>query len=208
MLGAVVIRLLIMVLGYMYPAYGCYKAVELKKPDLETLRYWCQYWVIIAVVTVAERVLDVFVSWFPMYNEAKLAFMVYLWHPKTRGTAYIFSTFVRPFVSEHEAQIDQHLDNFQSKAGAMAIGWWNQGCAYAHDCFVDLLTYAASQAPQAGQRGLQQRRQGYNTPHRRMIVQEEEEEFEYDVVEDISPADYPEPAEFVTKVRQRSTRMY
>jgi hypothetical protein len=33
-----------MLLGYVYPAYECFKIVERKKPELEHLRFWCQYW--------------------------------------------------------------------------------------------------------------------------------------------------------------------
>jgi receptor expression-enhancing protein 1/2/3/4 len=31
-------------LGYAYPAYGCYKTLELNAPQMERLRFWCQYW--------------------------------------------------------------------------------------------------------------------------------------------------------------------
>jgi len=33
-----------MVFGYAYPAYECYKAVEKNKPEMQQLRFWCQYW--------------------------------------------------------------------------------------------------------------------------------------------------------------------
>jgi len=33
-----------LVLGYAYPAYDCYKMVELNRPEVEQLRFWCQYW--------------------------------------------------------------------------------------------------------------------------------------------------------------------
>lgn len=33
-----------MILGYAYPAYECYKSVEMNKPEIERLRFWCQYW--------------------------------------------------------------------------------------------------------------------------------------------------------------------
>jgi hypothetical protein len=33
-----------MALGYAYPAYECFKIVERNRPDLEDLRFWCQYW--------------------------------------------------------------------------------------------------------------------------------------------------------------------
>lgn len=33
-----------MVFGYAFPAYECYKAVEKNRPEIEQLRFWCQYW--------------------------------------------------------------------------------------------------------------------------------------------------------------------
>lgn len=33
-----------LILGYAYPAYECFKIVELNKPDIEQLLFWCQYW--------------------------------------------------------------------------------------------------------------------------------------------------------------------
>jgi hypothetical protein len=38
----------------------------------------------VASLTVVERFADGAVSWLPMYGEAKLALVVYLWHPSTR----------------------------------------------------------------------------------------------------------------------------
>ena len=79
-----------LVLGYAYPAYDCYKTVELNRPEVEQLRFWCQYWfvimhpsdfmgncirislhlivhdfcrILLAVLTVLERVGENFVSW-------------------------------------------------------------------------------------------------------------------------------------------------
>ncbi|XP_038975125.1 splicing factor YJU2-like isoform X2 [Phoenix dactylifera] len=37
-----------LVLGYAYPAYECFKTVELNKPEIEQLRFWCQYWYVLA----------------------------------------------------------------------------------------------------------------------------------------------------------------
>jgi hypothetical protein len=88
MMGSFLTRGIIMLLGYVYPAYECFKIVERKKPDLEHLRFWCQYWIIIAVLTVSERVGDVLISWVPMYSEAKLAFIIYLWYPRSKVCLY------------------------------------------------------------------------------------------------------------------------
>ncbi|XP_039060988.1 HVA22-like protein i [Hibiscus syriacus] len=84
MIGSLLTRGLVMVFGYAYPTYECYKTVEMNKPNIGQLLFWCQYWILVAVLTVGERIVDAFVSWVPMYNEAKLAFFIYLWYPKTR----------------------------------------------------------------------------------------------------------------------------
>lgn len=33
-------------LGYAYPAYACYKMLDLRPPQIEQLLFWCQYWYI------------------------------------------------------------------------------------------------------------------------------------------------------------------
>ncbi|KAI4969998.1 hypothetical protein ZWY2020_000912 [Hordeum vulgare] len=63
--GGFVSRILLLVFGYAYPAYECYKTVELNKPEIEQLIFWCQYWL-------------------PFYSEAKLMFFIYLWYPRTK----------------------------------------------------------------------------------------------------------------------------
>lgn len=135
-----------MAVGYVYPAYECYKIVERPMPDLEHLRFWCQYWMIIAVVTVIERLADIVVSWVPMYSEAKLAFIIYLWYPKTMGTTYVYSTLLRPFVVQYESEIDHNLNEVRTRAGDIALLWWQKGSMYAQARFYELLQFLASQS--------------------------------------------------------------
>jgi len=81
-----------MVFGYAYPAYECFKTVELNKPEIQQLQFWCQYWymhtfyslsitflgsyinlasfhskhlcrIIVAALTIFERIGDALVSW-------------------------------------------------------------------------------------------------------------------------------------------------
>ncbi|KAJ8432058.1 hypothetical protein Cgig2_016337 [Carnegiea gigantea] len=86
MLGDFINRGLVMILGYAYPAFECFKTVERNKVDIEELRFWCQYWMIIAALSVVERIGDLFISWVPFYGEMKVAFIVYLWYPKTKSS--------------------------------------------------------------------------------------------------------------------------
>lgn len=159
MMGSFLTRALVMALGYAYPAYECYKTVELNKPEIEQLRFWCQYWILVAVLTVFERVGDAFVSWLPMYSEAKLAFFVYLWYPKTKGTTYVYNTFFRPYVAKHETEIDRNLLELRTRAGDIVVLYWQKAASYGQTRFFDILQYVAaqSQSPPSRPRPVQQR---------------------------------------------------
>jgi len=136
-----------LLLGYAYPAFECFKIVERNKPEIEQLIFWCQYWIIIAALTVFERVGDAFISWLPMYSEAKLAFIVYLWYPKTKGSTYVYETFVKPFVAKHETDIDRNLLELKTRAGDMIVLYGRKSTIYMQARFIDILQYVASQSP-------------------------------------------------------------
>ncbi|XP_078178159.1 putative HVA22-like protein g [Carex rostrata] len=145
MVLAFLTRPLILVLGYIYPAYDCYKTLELKA-EIDQLRFWCQYWILIAILTVFERVADNFVSWLPMYSEAKLALIVYLWYPKTKGTTYVYDTFFRPYLSRHETQIDRHLLELHTRVSDVASLFFHRLANYGQSRVYEVLEYVASQS--------------------------------------------------------------
>lgn len=62
-----------------------------------------------------------------MYSEAKLALIIYLWYPKTKGTRYIYDTLLKPYVSRHEPDIDRSFLEFRTRAFDLAIYYW-QNC--------------------------------------------------------------------------------
>lgn len=63
-----------------------------------------------ALFTTVERLLlDWLVFWLPLYYEAKVLFIIYLWHPKTQGAMNIYNSTVRPFLVSHEATVDQYI---------------------------------------------------------------------------------------------------
>ncbi|KAF4374526.1 hypothetical protein F8388_016077 [Cannabis sativa] len=60
MLGSFISRILLMTFGYVYPAYECFKIVEKSKPEIEQLLLWSKYWILVAMITVLERIGDPF----------------------------------------------------------------------------------------------------------------------------------------------------
>ncbi|MED6127272.1 hypothetical protein PIB30_086576 [Stylosanthes scabra] len=149
MIMSFITRGLVMVFGYAYPAYECYKAVEKNKPEIEQLRFWCQYWILVALLTVFERIGDAFISWVPMYSEAKLAFFIYLWYPKTKGTTYVYDSFFRPYVAQHETEIDRNLLELKTRAGDVAVLYWQRAASYGQTRIYDILQYVAAQSTPA-----------------------------------------------------------
>nr|AYM54765.1 HVA22-like transcript variant X6 [Cymbidium ensifolium] len=145
MMGGFLTRLSVMILGYAYPAYQCYKTVELNKPEIEQLLFWCQYWILVALLSVFERVGDALISWLPLYGEVKLAFFVYLWHPKTKGTTYIYHTFFQPFMSRHENMIDRKLLELRTRAADLAARYWQKALRLGRSRFLEILQYVISQ---------------------------------------------------------------
>lgn len=146
MIGSFLTRGLVMIFGYAYPAYECFKTVEKNKPDVEELRFWCQYWILVAMLTVFERVGDNFVSWVPMYSEAKLAFVVFLWYPKTKGTTYVYDSFFRPYMVKHETEIDRNLLELRTRAGQMAVAYCQKAASYGQTRVFEVLQYIAAQS--------------------------------------------------------------
>ncbi|GER43400.1 HVA22-like protein J [Striga asiatica] len=101
-------RSLILALGYAYPAFLCFKTIEKNRVAIQELRFWCQYWL-------------------PMYRGLKLGLFIYLWHPNTKGSEYVYETFLRPYLLKYEADIDRSLFEAKERALNLANYYW-------HDC--------------------------------------------------------------------------
>ncbi|KAF8013577.1 hypothetical protein BT93_I1431 [Corymbia citriodora subsp. variegata] len=144
MMGSFVSRALLMIFGYAYPAYHCFKTIENNEPETQQLLFWCQYWILVAFLSVCERLGDAFISWLPLYGEAKFAFFVYLWHPQTKGTQDIYSYFVRPYLATHEKVIDRNLLELRLMAGDSAVLMWQKAMNYGQIRFFEFLQYANS----------------------------------------------------------------
>lgn len=147
MLAGGACRLLVLLLGYIYPVYCTFKALEKKKPD--GVRTWCEYWVVMAVFTVLEQVGDMTVFWLPMYNESKVLFVVWLWHQRTQGAAYVYGTVLAPLLQRHETEIDQRLDEARAKVGDSTYSYYQRSIAYVQGRFVQFV----HSLPQQGEQG-------------------------------------------------------
>ena len=63
-----------------------------------------------------------------MYYEAKVLFVLYLWHPKTQGAVYLYNALLQPFLSQNEGAIDQCIEELKTAFFDYAASYF-QKCA-------------------------------------------------------------------------------
>nr|DBA30949.1 TPA: hypothetical protein GDO54_006870 [Pyxicephalus adspersus] len=100
MVSWIISRLVVLLFGTLYPAYSSYKAVKTK--NVKEYVKWMMYWIVFAFFTTAETLTDIILSWFPFYFELKIAFVIWLLSPYTKGSSVLYRKFVHPTLSSKE----------------------------------------------------------------------------------------------------------
>lgn len=58
----------------------------------------------------------------PLYYEAKLLFVVWLWHPRSKGAVYLYQHSLQPLLLVHEQTIDRKIEEFKAMGGDFVAG--------------------------------------------------------------------------------------
>ncbi|TKR77306.1 hypothetical protein L596_018303 [Steinernema carpocapsae] len=132
MISVLMSRLIILVAGTLYPAYRSYKAVRTK--DVREYVKWMMYWIVFALFCFAETLADIFVAfWFPCYYELKIAFVVWLLSPWTKGASILYRKWVHPTLSKHEREIDALLERAKNESYNQVVNLGSKGLLCARD---------------------------------------------------------------------------
>lgn len=107
MVSWIISRIVVLAFGTLYPAYSSYKAVKTK--NVKEYVKWMMYWIVFALFTTAETATDLLLSWFPFYFELKIAFVIWLLSPYTKGSSVLYRKFVHPTLSNKEKEIDDYI---------------------------------------------------------------------------------------------------
>ncbi|KAM6408678.1 receptor expression-enhancing protein 2 [Rhynochetos jubatus] len=137
MVSWIISRLVVLLFGTLYPAYSSYKAVKTK--NVKEYVKWMMYWIVFAFFTTAETLTDIVLSWaercpvygvfmtmherlsetpsrFPFYFELKIAFVIWLLSPYTKGSSVLYRKFVHPTLSNKEKEIDEYITQARDKS--------------------------------------------------------------------------------------------
>ncbi|XP_031434628.1 receptor expression-enhancing protein 3a [Clupea harengus] len=129
MVSWIISRAVVLVFGTLYPAYYSYKAVRTK--NVKEYVRWMMYWIVYALYTVVEAITDTSLSWFPLYYELKVAFVIWLLSPYTRGASLIFRKFLHPLLASREREIDDYIVQAKERSYETMVNFGRQGLSIA-----------------------------------------------------------------------------
>ncbi|XP_056325656.1 receptor expression-enhancing protein 3 [Danio aesculapii] len=129
MVSWMISRSVVLVFGNLYPAYYSYKAVKTK--NVKEYVRWMMYWIVFALFTVVETVADLTIAWFPLYYEIKIAFVIWLLSPYTRGASVIYRKALHPLLSSKEREIDDYIVQAKERSYETMVNFGKQGLTIA-----------------------------------------------------------------------------
>nr|KAF6402276.1 receptor accessory protein 4 [Rousettus aegyptiacus] len=138
MVSWMICRLVVLVFGMLYPAYASYKAVKTK--NIREYVRWMMYWIVFALFMAAETFTDIFISWFPFYYEIKMAFVLWLLSPYTKGASLLYRKFVHPSLSRHEKEIDTCIVQAKERSYETVLSFGKRGLNIAATAAVQAAT--------------------------------------------------------------------
>ncbi|KAF3691460.1 Receptor expression-enhancing protein 3 [Channa argus] len=119
----------LLLFGTLYPAYYSYKAVKTK--NVKEYVRWMMYWIVFALYTVVETITDLTLAWFPLYYELKIAFVIWLLSPYTRGASLIYRKCLHPLLSSREKEIDEYIVQAKERSYETMVNFGKQGLSIA-----------------------------------------------------------------------------
>ncbi|XP_063304548.1 receptor expression-enhancing protein 4 [Pelobates fuscus] len=138
MVSWIISRAVVLVFGLLYPAYSSYKAVKTK--NVREYVRWMMYWIVFSLFMTVETFTDIFVSWFPFYYEIKMAFVIWLLSPYTRGASLLYRKCVHPALSMREKEIDSYIVQAKERSYESVVSIGRRGLNIAATAAVQAAT--------------------------------------------------------------------
>uniref|UniRef100_A0A4W6C9J3 Receptor expression-enhancing protein n=1 Tax=Lates calcarifer TaxID=8187 RepID=A0A4W6C9J3_LATCA len=98
------------------------------------------YWIVFALFTTAETATDLLLSWFPFYFELKIAFVIWLLSPYTKGSSVLYRKFVHPTLSNKEKEIDEYIAQAKDRSYETMMRFGKRGLNLAANAAVTAAT--------------------------------------------------------------------
>jgi receptor expression-enhancing protein 5/6 len=93
---------LCVIVGFLYPAFQSFKAIENKNKGDDIL--WLVYWVLFAFFSLIETFQEFILYWIPFYYAFKLAFLLWAMLPQTKGAKFLYDSFLKDFLKKSDGR--------------------------------------------------------------------------------------------------------
>jgi receptor expression-enhancing protein 1/2/3/4 len=94
------------------------------------------YWIVFALFTTVETLLDILMSWFPFYYEIKILFILWVLSPATRGSSLLYKKVVHPLLCSREKEIDDFIEKTKQQGYSTFLSLFQSGFQYASKVFI------------------------------------------------------------------------
>jgi receptor expression-enhancing protein 5/6 len=111
------------IVGFAYPAFKSFQAIETKHKGDDT--QWLVYWVIFAFFSIMETFVDLLLYWIPFYYAFKLAFLLWAMLPQTKGAKFVYDNFLKDLLKKNESRIDAAMADAKKQAGTLGSDFAN-----------------------------------------------------------------------------------
>lgn len=85
-------------IGFIYPAYMSFKALEGGKSIDGDATQWMTYWIIFCSINLMEDTFSFLPRSVSFFYSIKVLAVIWLYHPKTTGAQVIYSSGLRPYL--------------------------------------------------------------------------------------------------------------
>ena len=92
-----------------YPVFMSFLALE-REDDDDSDKQWLTYWVVFGFVNIVDQYAGFILRFIPFYYFLKMAFLIWLFHPKTLGATTIYNSYLR--------KAGEDLDKVMVQAGS------------------------------------------------------------------------------------------
>lgn len=96
------------IIGFVYPAFQSFMAIENKNKGDDV--QWIVYWVLYTFFSILETGKDFILYWIPFYYAFKLAFLLWAMLPQTRGSKFLYDSFLKDFLKKN-GDVQSRLDS-------------------------------------------------------------------------------------------------
>jgi len=83
--------------GLLLPAYGSFTAIESSGTEDDT--QWLVYWLLYSLLQGFEKFAWPLLQWIPLYGEVRVAVLIWLVLPQTKGATWMYEAIVGPLFS-------------------------------------------------------------------------------------------------------------